>query len=46
MGKSEQRELASRMAVLLTHLIQWQFQREHYPFVSIMAGHFANQGIR
>ena len=27
-GKSEQRELANRMAVLLTHLIKWQFQPE------------------
>jgi ribosomal protein L29 len=27
-GKSEQRELASRMAALLTHLLKWQFQRE------------------
>lgn len=25
-GKSEKRELASRMAVLLTHLLKWQFQ--------------------
>jgi len=25
-GKSEQRELASRMAVLLAHLIKWQYQ--------------------
>jgi hypothetical protein len=25
-GKSEQRELASRMAILLAHLIKWQFQ--------------------
>lgn len=25
-GKSEQRELASRMAVLLAHLIKWKFQ--------------------
>lgn len=25
-GKSEQRELASRMAVLLMHLIKWKFQ--------------------
>jgi len=25
-GKSEQRELESRMAVLLAHLIKWQFQ--------------------
>jgi hypothetical protein len=25
-GKSEQRELASRMAALLAHLIKWQFQ--------------------
>ena len=25
-GKSEQRELASRMAVLLMHLLKWQFQ--------------------
>ena len=27
-GKSEQRELANRMAVLLTHLLKWQFQPE------------------
>ena len=27
-GKSEQRELASRMAVLLTHLLQWETQPE------------------
>lgn len=27
-GKSEQRELASRMAVLLAHLIKWQYQPE------------------
>lgn len=26
MGKSERRELASRAAVLLTHLLQWRFQ--------------------
>ena len=26
-GKSEQRELASRMAVLLAHLLKWKFQR-------------------
>jgi hypothetical protein len=25
-GKSEQRELASRMSVLLSHLLKWQFQ--------------------
>lgn len=25
-GKSEQRELASRMAVLLAHLLRWQYQ--------------------
>ena len=25
-GKSEQRELASRIAVLLSHLLKWQFQ--------------------
>ena len=25
-GKSEQRELASRMAVLLMHLLKWNFQ--------------------
>jgi len=25
-GKSEQRELANRMALLLTHLLKWQFQ--------------------
>lgn len=27
-GKSEQRELESRMAVLLSHLLKWQFQPE------------------
>ena len=27
-GKSEQRELHSRMAVLLSHLLKWQFQPE------------------
>jgi hypothetical protein len=27
-GKSEQRELASRMAVLIAHLLKWQFQPE------------------
>ncbi len=27
-GKSEQRELVSRMAVLLAHLLKWQFQPE------------------
>lgn len=27
-GKSEQRELASRMSVLLAHLLKWQFQPE------------------
>jgi hypothetical protein len=27
-GKSEQRELASRMAILLAHLLKWQFQPE------------------
>ena len=27
-GKSERRELASRMAVLMTHLLKWQFQPE------------------
>ena len=25
-GKSEQRELASRMAVLLAHILKWKFQ--------------------
>ena len=25
-GKSEKRELASRMAILLSHLLKWQFQ--------------------
>ncbi len=29
-GKSEQRELASRMAVLLMHLLKWQFQPERH----------------
>lgn len=28
-GKSEQRELASRMSVLLAHLLKWQFQPSH-----------------
>jgi hypothetical protein len=27
-GKSEQRELANRMAVLLTHLLKWQYQTD------------------
>lgn len=27
-GKSEQRELASRMSVLLAHLLKWQYQPE------------------
>jgi hypothetical protein len=27
-GKSEQRELANRMAVLLAHLLKWQYQAE------------------
>ena len=27
-GKSEQRELASRMSVLLSHLLKWQYQPE------------------
>ena len=27
-GKSEQRELASRMAVLIAHLLKWQYQAE------------------
>ncbi|TAN71852.1 MAG: DUF29 domain-containing protein [Methylobacter sp.] len=27
-GKSEQRELASRMTILLAHLLKWQFQPE------------------
>ncbi len=26
LGKSEQRELASRMAVLMAHLLRWQYQ--------------------
>jgi len=29
MGKSEQRELESRLEVLLAHLLKWQFQPEH-----------------
>ena len=28
-GKSEQRELASRMAALIAHLLKWQFQLGH-----------------
>ena len=28
-GKSEQRELANRMAVLLAHLLKWEFQADH-----------------
>jgi hypothetical protein len=27
-GKSEERELANRMAILLTHLLKWRFQPE------------------
>jgi hypothetical protein len=30
MGKSEKRELVSRLAVLLTHLLKWQFQPERH----------------
>ena len=29
MGKSEQRELETRMAVLLAHLLKWQYQPTH-----------------
>ena len=28
-GKSEQRELSSRLALLLSHLLKWQFQPSH-----------------
>ncbi len=28
-GKSEQRELASRMAVLIAHLLKWKYQLSH-----------------
>lgn len=28
MGKSEKRELINRLAVLITHLLKWQFQQE------------------
>ena len=28
-GKSEQRELETRMAVLLAHLLKWQYQPTH-----------------
>lgn len=28
-GKSEQRELANRLSLLLAHLLKWQFQPEH-----------------
>lgn len=28
MGKSEQRELASRMAVLMAHLLKWKYQAD------------------
>ncbi|MCF7999461.1 MAG: DUF29 domain-containing protein [Methylovulum sp.] len=31
-GKSEQRELASRMAVLLAHLLKWEFQPQRRGF--------------
>ena len=30
-GKSEQRELANRMSVLLGHLLKWAFLSEHEP---------------
>ena len=30
-GKSEQRELANRMSVLLAHLLKWAFLSEHEP---------------
>jgi hypothetical protein len=29
MGKSEQRELVSRLRILLAHLLKWQFQYRH-----------------
>ena len=29
-GKSEQRELASRMAMLLAHILQWKFQPQKH----------------
>jgi hypothetical protein len=29
MGRSEKRELVSRLAVLLTHLLKWRFQPGH-----------------
>jgi hypothetical protein len=28
-GKSEQRELANRMSILLMHLLKWEFQPSH-----------------
>jgi hypothetical protein len=30
MGRSEQRELGSRLQVLLMHLLKWQFQPDHH----------------
>ena len=33
-GKSERRELESRLAVLITHLLKWQAQPEHHSSLS------------
>jgi Domain of unknown function DUF29 len=36
-GKSEQRELANRMAVLLSHLLKWQYQPKPEIFRVVVA---------
>ncbi len=40
-GKSEQRELASRMAVLLAHILQWKFQPQKRCMSWVLTGIFA-----
>ncbi|PWR19766.1 DUF29 domain-containing protein [Zavarzinia compransoris] len=34
MGKTEKRELVSRLTVLLLHLLKWQYQSDHLPSAS------------
>ena len=46
-GKSEQRELESRMAVLFAHLLKWKFQSERrFAIVARYGGQNANLGTR
>ena len=45
-GKSEQRELASRMARLAAHLLKWHFQPERRGKSWIATVHAQREGIR